>query len=185
MEFLKDVVCFFNEPIWGTVGNLFTAIGFISTVVAIIRFFHNRKISNWQENVSIKDYPPDYDVESTEKSPIYSKLWNDPPNPFETVIVFKPVGTVISKLKVIELDINEKPVKTIEIFKNITPVDSICFRIERAENISSYKIRWYSEFGEYSEHYFTTNRRNGNSTVEGSCYKATFLSTIRRIFGFR
>ncbi len=189
MEFLKDIfkdaICFFDEPIWGTIGNFFTAFGFISTLVAIIRYFHNRKIPNWQDNVSIKDYPPDYDVESTEKSPIYSKLWSDLPNPYETIIIFKPIGTVIPKMKVIKLDIEEKPEKTIEVFKNITPDDSICFRIERAECIPSYKIRWYSEFGEFSEHFFDENCRNGINTVDGACYKATILSTIRRIIGFR
>ncbi len=189
MELLKDILTnvngLFSGPIWGTIGNFFTSVGIISTVISIIRYMYNSKLPNWQDNVSIKDYPSDYDVELSEKKPIYSTLWIDRLDSVGTVIVFKPVGTVIPKLKVIKLDINEKPVKTIEIFKHITPNESICFRIERAENMSLYKIRWYSEFGEYSEHYFNENRRNGNNAIAGACYKTTFFSTIRRIFGFR
>lgn len=184
-DILRNVIGFFGEPIWETIGNCFTAVGVISTFVAIIRFFHNRKIPNWQDNVSIKDYPSNYDVDSREKNPVYSILWDDTPNSIAPIIVFKPIGTVISTLKVIKLGIGEKPVETIEKFKHTTPNDSICFRIERAENMSLYKIRWYSEFGEYSEYYFNENRRNGKNAISGACYKATFFSTIRRIFGFR
>lgn len=185
MEYLKILIKLFEESFWGTVGNIFTAVGIISSVIAVIRFAHNSRIINWQENVSIQDYPFDYDVESHEKNAIYSKLWTETPDEYMSTIIFKPKSTVISKLEVISLDTDGKALKKIDVFKKISPDDSVCFRIERAECIPLYKLRWYADFGEYSEHYFDENRRNGRNEVEGTCYKATFFSVIRRIFGFK
>ena len=72
-----------------------------------------------------------------------------------------------------------------ETFKNLTPEDSLCFRLERTECIPKYKIRWYSDYGEYSEHYFHENLRNGITEVNGAVYYATLFSVIRKILGLK
>lgn len=182
MECLNIFLSFFMEPYWEVIGNILTAVGVISPVIIVVRFIHNNRNKKWQDNVSIQDHPSDYDVELSEKNAIYSSIWTETPNPCMSTIIFKPIGTVISKLKVMSLDMDGKA-KKIEVFKKITPDDSICFRIERAECMPKFKLRWYTDFGDYSEHYFTENGRNGINSVEGACYKATFLSLVRRAFG--
>lgn len=57
------ILQFFNSPYWAPISNVFTAIGVISVILAIIRFVHNRRRKEWKSNVFIQDYPTDYDVE--------------------------------------------------------------------------------------------------------------------------
>ena len=59
------------------VRNIFTAIGVISVILAIVRFVHNRRRKEWKSNVSIQDYPTDYDVEMECRNAIYSKIWTE------------------------------------------------------------------------------------------------------------
>lgn len=185
MIYLNIFYKFFTDPSWDAVGNFFTLIGIISPIIAIFRFVHNSRIKNWQDNVSIQDYPSDYDVELNEKNAIYSKIWTETPDTCISTIIFKPKNTIISKLEIISLDMDGKATGIVDTFKKISPDDSICFRIKRAENIPLYKLKWYADFGEYSEYCFDENRRNGDNEVKGTCYKATFFSIVRRIIGFR
>ena len=170
---------------WEVAGNILTVIGAISLFVALIRFVHNSRLKKWSDNVSIRDYPYNFDVEMAEHNAIYSGIWTDEPTEYMSTIVFKPVGCVISKLKVISLNEEGQINGTIEVYKNLTPNDAVCFRIERAECIPPFKIKWYSDFGEYSEHFFSDNMRNGINSVDGTIYHATALSTIRRVLGLK
>ena len=56
---------------------VFTAIGVISVILAIVRFVHKRRRKEWKSNVSIQDYPTDYDVEMECRNAIYSKIWTE------------------------------------------------------------------------------------------------------------
>lgn len=170
---------------WDTVGNILTVIGVISLIVAFIRFIHNCRLKKWSNNVSIQDYPFDFDVEMAEHNAIYSDVWTNEPTEYMSTIVFKPVGCVVPKLKVISLNEEGQRKKTVKVYKNLTPNDAVCFRIERAECIPLFKIKWYSDFGEYSEHFFSDNMRNGINGIDGAVYHATVLSTIRRILGLK
>lgn len=73
----------------------------------------------------------------------------------------------------------------IDTFRDLTPEDAVCFRLERAECIPRYKIRWYSEYGEYAEHEFSDNLRNGINTVDGIEYHINFVSVLRRALDLR
>ena len=55
------ILQFFNSPYWAPISNVFTAIGVISVILAIVRFVHNRRRKEWKSNVSIQDYPTDYE----------------------------------------------------------------------------------------------------------------------------
>lgn len=180
---LESLVEFFQGSFWNTIGNIFTAIGVLSTFFSIIRFIHNARKKRWNGNVSIKDYPADYDVEMEFRNTIYSKVWEESDSLGIATIVFRPIDCVIPKLKVIQLDENGKSGCIVETFHNLTPDDAVCFRLERAECIARYKIRWYSDFGEYSEHFFQDNLRNGINTVNGAEYHTSFLSAIRKALG--
>lgn len=179
------IVQFFSLNYWSAVGNFFTAVGILSTILAIIRFIHENHLDEWKGNISIKDYPSTYDIESNFKDAEYSKIWSNDPSDFNVIIVFQPVDCIIRKLKVIKLDENMKKVKTIETFKNITPDDAICFCTERAETIPRYKIRWYTDYGKYADHFFSENRRNGINDITGEKYHASFASILRKTIGLR
>ena len=84
---MPDYIYSFQFSILGTISNVFTAIGVISVILAIIRFVHNRRRKEWKSNVSIQDYPTDYDVEMECRNAIYSKIWTE-----ETT-----VGLVVAK----------------------------------------------------------------------------------------
>ena len=71
------ILQFFNSPYWAPISNVFTAIVVISVILAIVRFEHNRRRKEWKSNVSIQDYPTDYDVEMECRNAIYSKIWTE------------------------------------------------------------------------------------------------------------
>ena len=73
------ILQFFNSSYWALISNVFTAIGVISVILAIVRFVHNRRRKEWKSNVSIQDYPTDYDVEMECRNAIYSKIWTEEP----------------------------------------------------------------------------------------------------------
>lgn len=179
-----EVVTFFELPIWDALENLFTCIGVFSVLWAGVQFIHNTRLKTWKSNFSITDFPGDYDVEQNELNAIYTKLWSEEDDYLST-IVFKPVDCVIPKMKVIELNEEGKKKRNLETFRNLTPEDSVCFRLERCECIPKYKIRWYADYGEYCEHYFHENLRNGITEVAGAVYYATPLSVIRKILGLK
>lgn len=154
-------------------------------LVTIVRFVHNRRRKEWKSNVSIQDYPTDYDVEMECRNAIYSKIWTEEPTVGISTIVFRPVDCVIPKLEVYGFDSNGKKDGVIESFSDLTPEDAVCFRLERAGCIPQYKIRWYSEYGEYAEHVFSDNLRNGINTVDGIEYRINFVSVLRRALDLR
>lgn len=86
------ILQFFNSSYWALISNVFTAIGVISVILAIVRFVHNRRRKEWKSNVSIQDYPTDYDVEMECRNAIYSKIWTEEPTVGISTIVFRPVG---------------------------------------------------------------------------------------------
>lgn len=179
------ILAFFESETWTFIGNFFTFVGIISTVFTIVRFFHNCKQKEWSDNVEINDYDSNYDIECNEKSPIYSKVW-DEKSPYAGVIVFKPTNCIIPKLEILQLNPeNEKPLKTIERFKNISPETPICIKVERAECIPKYRLRWYSDYGEYYDYDLTENRRNGINNIVGVVYKKNIFTTIRKIFEWK
>lgn len=104
IECWNYISIFFSAPFFEPIGNFFTVIGILGSIIAVLRFAHNSRIENWQDNVSIQDYPADYDVELFEKNAIYSKIWTETPDAYMSTVVFKPKGMVISKLMVIKLD---------------------------------------------------------------------------------
>lgn len=179
------ILQFFNSSYWALISNVFTAIGVISVILAIVRFVHNRRRKEWKSNVSIQDYSTDYDVEMECRNAIYSKVWTEEPTVGISTIVFRPVDCVIPKLEVYGFDSNGKKDGVIESFSDLTPEDAVCFRLERAECIPQYKIRWYSEYGEYAEHVFSDNLRNGINTVDGIEYRINFVSVLRRALDLR
>ena len=183
-SFVENITIFFEHSIWNILGNLFTFIGVLSSVLAVIQFVHNSKLKTWKNNFCIKDFPADYDVEQNVLNAIYTKLWCEP-DEYLTTIIFTPVDCVISKVELIELDLEGKTKKVIETFENLTPEDSLCFRLERYECIPKYKIKWYSDYGEYCEHYFHENGRNGITEVNGAVYHATPMSVIKKILGLQ
>ena len=171
---------------WDVLTNFFTFLGVMGVGITIIRFIYNKRKRYWYSNVEIHDYAYNYDPEEKEYHAIYSKIWDDAPSEYMVTVVFKPIDCIITKLKVMSIDeTTGKLSKTIEKFTNLTPNDAVCFRLVRAECIPCIKLRWYSEFGEYSEHVFLENMRNGINDVNGTEYHPTFLSIIRQILGFR
>ena len=177
---------FFESETWTSIGNFFTFIGVVSTIFAFVRFFYNCKKKEWRDNVEINDYDNDYDVEKNEKSPIYSKqLWNEE-STYAGIIVFKPTNCIISKLEIIQLNPETgKPEKTIETFKNISPETPVCIKTERAESASQYRLRWYSDYGEYYDYDLMENGRNGDNSIVGVIYKKNIITTIRKFFGMK
>ena len=181
----EEIIKFFSLSYWNVIGNIFTAIGILSTIFMIIRFFHENGLKEWKCNVSIEDYPANYDIESNFKDARCSKVWTNPPSDYDVIIVFQPVDCIIRKLEVIRLDTNGLKIDTLENFRNITPEEAICFRTERSECSPRYKIRWYSDYGEYAEYSFAENCRNGITRITGRTYHTTPVSFLRKAFGLR
>jgi len=121
------ILQFFNSSYWALISNVFTAIGVISVILAIVRFVHNRRRKEWKSNVSIQDYPTDYDVEMECRNAIYSKIWTEEPTVGISTIVFRPVDCVIPKLEVYGFDSNGKKDGVIESFSDLTPEDAVVF----------------------------------------------------------
>ena len=142
-------------------------------------------VKNGKVNVSIQDYSTDYDVEMEMSECDLFEIWTEEPTVGISTIVFRPVDCVIPKLEVYGFDSNGKKDGVIESFSDLTPEDAVCFRLERAECIPQYKIRWYSEYGEYAEHVFSDNLRNGINTVDGIEYRINFVSVLRRALDLR
>ncbi len=42
------ILQFFNSSYWALISNVFTAIGVISVILAIVRFVHNRRRKEWK-----------------------------------------------------------------------------------------------------------------------------------------
>ncbi len=186
MNYIEGLNKFFSDPIWDVISNLFTFLGILGVGITIFRFIHNKRKRHWHSNIEIHDYSYNYDPEEKEYNAIYSKIWDDTPSEYMVTIVFKPIDCIIPKLKVMSIDeTTGKSANTIEIFTDLTPNDAVCFRLERAECIPRVKLRWYSDFGEYSEHDFSENLRNGINDVNGTEYHSTFISIIRQALGFR
>lgn len=181
---LNTVLCSCISVI-GIIENILSVIGAISLVLTVIRCIYNCTRTTWDENIDIKDYPPNYDFSDFRTPPTHSeKLW-DSSSPHAPIIVFTPINCVISKLKVIALDENEQEAQTIETFKKITPDHPVCFRIERAECLTRYKLKWYSSFGRWSEHLLNENGFSGINSIHGAPYHYTALSFIRLTLGFK
>lgn len=177
-------VKFLESSIWNPIGNFFAFFGIISAIFFLVRARHNSKIKEWNDNISIKDYGADYDLEKTEKSPIYSKIWDDESS-FSKIIVFKPVNCIIPKFKVMQVNPLNLKRKTIEAFKDISPETPFCIKVERAETIPSYCLRWYSDYGEYYDYEITENGRNGINTIEGVIYNKNIITRIRRLLEWK
>ena len=179
---MDKIYAFLASNLWDYVANIFTIYGIISVVFSIIRYFNNGKFEEWRGNISITDFEKDYDIEGLARRVIYSEILDDN-SEYATTIVFSPVNCVVNKLKVIKLNSEGKEESTVEEFKKLTPETPVCFKIERAECIPKYKLRWYIEFGEYCEYQFIENRRNGINEISGSIYKKNFLSKIKKSLG--
>lgn len=180
-----DIVNFFNSPQWTPIGNFFTFLGIISPIFLFFRFLHNCKHKEWKDNVAIYNYDNDYDVEANEMSPIYSKVW-DEQSPYAGIIVFKPSNCIITKLEIILLNLEtQKAERVIETFKNVSPDTPVCLKIERAEALPQYRLRWYSDYGEYYDYNLEENRRTGINDITGVIYKNNFITTIRKLFEWK
>ena len=172
---------------WDLIEKALAAVGVVGIVVSIFRLIFTLKRVTWVSNVSIEDYPLDYDEESTEKNPESITLMDE-----ECVqcgcgntVVFKPVECIIPQLKIIELNSKGRKKRVYKTYKNVTPETPKCFRIIRTLSIPRYKLRWYCEYGEYGEHFFSMNGRNGNNSVGGCIYHKTIWSIIRRILDLK
>lgn len=182
----EQVLDLFQWNGWGIIENIFTAIGIASVIITIVRFIHERCRKEWKGNISIEDYSADCNVEELYKSPIYSSIWTNEPLSCMSTIVFRPVDCAIPKVKIYILDSKgEKYKREKKVYKNLTPESPLCFRIERAERLPRVKIRWYSDYGEYAEHFFEDNCRNEIDKVIGVEYHNSLVSILRRIFGLR
>jgi len=164
-----------------------TILGAISFLLAIIRYIYFKNHKVWRNDVEISVNSLAYDVETIEKNAIYSSLWHD--SDYDKIIVFNPKETIIKKIVLQEVKPkNSKSLKlrckNLEKYKNITPNDSVCFRTELAEILPKYRIKWYSDYGEYCTWDFSDNLRNGIVGSGGFVYKTNIISLIRKIFGF-
>ena len=169
---------------WETIETILAFFGFAGIILSAFRLIFALKKQTWRTDVRIADYPNDYNAEDNEQFPIFSKVCCSH-DPYSNIIIFKPIDCIISCLEVKEVTSTCKPGKTVEVFKDITPEDSVCFSVVRAETIPSHMLRWYSEYGEYGEHYFGANLRNGINGIEGYKYQKTLLSIIRKMLDIR
>ena len=186
MDWFKDIWSFFNSDNWSVLGNVLMLIGIIAPVFTIPRFIHNNKVKKWVNNVSIKDYDSDFDPSFLAKNVLFSKVNEER----GATVIFRATGDIIPKLKVYQVNFDCKRSccktgKCIERFSNITPETAICFRADLAEGIPRYKLRWYNHYGDYTEWEFAYNGYNGIHYIEGTVYKSTFLSFIRKSIGWQ
>ena len=184
MIFINEIL---NAPmwgwsIWGKLDATLNVIAVVSIILAIIRYFNNRKKKVWNADVRITDHDLDYDYELDEKHPIFTTIC--PPSEYGVLVKFKPVNCVVRKMEIIRLDQEGKPKHVLKQFRNITPDTPICFNMERAELIPKYRIKWYLDFGEYCVHDLRENLRNGNNDVEGAICQQNAISKIKKILGF-
>ena len=156
--------------------------GGISLLLCVLRFFHNRKMVSWTDSAIIKDYDPEYDFEMAEKNPIYAKIAR--PTEYTALVMFKPQNCVIKKLEIIRLRQNGKVKRIAETYRNLSPETPVFFHVERAECITRYKLKWYLDFGDYCEYELVENGRNGINDSEGAVYHSTWISNLRKAFGF-
>lgn len=170
---------------WEHISTVMTVIGFFSIFLAILRFVYDSRQVTWKSNINIRCESYNYEVEDKILNPIYSSVWTNNPSKYESTIVFNPVDCVISKLKVIKYDENGKHGKIIKTYRNLTPTDAVCFRTELAECLPHYSLKWYSDYGEYCEFFFSGNWRNGINNRYGAVYHSTIWSTLRRIIGLK
>ena len=169
-------------PIWSILDTILNVIALASIFLAVLRYFNNRNKKVWNADVLITDHELDYDYEQDEKNPRFTTIC--PPPEYGVLIKFKPVNCVVRKMEIIRLDQEGKPKHVLKRFKNLTPDTPVCFKMERAEVIPRYRIKWYLDFGEYCIHDLSENLRNGNNNVEGAICQQTVLSKIRKTLGF-
>lgn len=182
---LNKILSFFSSPKWTLIGNGFTLLGIISPIFICIRFLHNCKQNEWNDNIAINVYDSNYKVEISETAPIISGIW-DEESPYASVIVFKPTNCVIRKLKIIQLNPEtEKPLRTIKCFKNISPETPVCIKTEMADCIPQYRLRWYSDYGEYYDYDLIENSRNGINSISGVVYKKNIFTAIRKFLEWK
>lgn len=162
--------------------GILSITGGASLLLCVVRFFHNRKMVSWTDSAIIKDFNAEYDYEMEEKSPIYAKISRS--NEYTSLVMFKPVNCVIRKLEIIRLRQNSKETRIRKIYHDLTPETPVFFHVERAECITRYKLKWYLDFGDYCEYEIVENCRNGINDSEGAVYYSTWISNIRKAFGF-
>ena len=172
---------------WEVSERVLAIWGVISIAIIIIRFFYSLFQKSWISNVEITDHPGDYEVEDEIKDAIISPVWIYEPEDceFSVTIVFKALDCIIPRLDIWKLDNEGYPAKRIVSYHDVTPDQAICFRLVRSECIPQFMIKWYSDYGEYGVHYFCENGRNGINNIEGTLYKKTFISIVRRILGLK
>lgn len=174
-----------NTGWFATVGGFFDSIltvtGICSLILSFIRIIHNCMVKNWSHNVTIQDYDPDYDYEMKQKNPYYAKICRK--TQYTSLIVFRPVDCIIRKMQIIRLDNEGRKKRVAKTFRNLTPETPVCFHAERAECIPRYKIRWYTDFGEYCEHILEENCRNGINDLEGAQIHTSWISFVRKALG--
>lgn len=168
---------------WAYVETALAFWGAVGIIAAIIRYIHSIRSIEWREDVVITEHCyPEYDVVDA----VYSITMHGESDAVEEnipITTFTAKGTVISKLKLIELDNNGRSIRVVEVFKKISPDQAVCFRIMKQECCAYYKLRWYSTYGDVGEYYFLENRRNGINDVGGLRYRKTIFSIIRRFIG--
>lgn len=171
-----------GEALLSLIDVILSITGGISLLLCVVRFFHNRKMVSWADSAIIKDYDPEYDFEMEEKNPIYAKIAR--PTEYTSLVMFKPQNCVIRKLEIIRLRQNGKVKRIAETYHNLSPETPVFFHIERAECITRYKLKWYLDFGDYCEYELVENGRNGINDSEGAVYHSTWISNLRKAFGF-
>lgn len=183
MGFLNEIInsSIWEWDVWGKLDTALNVIALISIFLGILRYINNRNKQVWRNDVSITEHDRNYDYERYEKEPIYTKICL--PTEYCVLIKFKPVNCIVRKMEIIRLNTEGKKQYVLKKFENLTPDTPVCFLVERAELIPRYRIKWYSDFGEYCVHDLSENLRNGNNTVEGAIYHQTWLSRIRKILG--
>lgn len=169
---------------WESFETILAFFGVLGIASSAFRLFFALKKHSWRTDVRITDYPNDYNAEDNEQFPCFSKICCSH-DPYRNIIIFKPINCIIPRLEVKEVSSSCKPGKTVEVFKDISPEESICFSVVRAETIPSHMLRWYSEYGEFGEHYFGANLRNGINGIEGYKYQKTLLSVIRKMLDIK
>lgn len=181
---MKEISTFLSWTGWNTITNLFTVLGFVSTLLTVIRIIHNNKIPEWNTSVEIKCYPSTFDFLEKYPEPIISSLQN---LQAQTKIIFRPVNCIIRRVELYRIlpCPGQDKLLMIETHKNVSPDTPICFQVDLGELEADYMLRWYIDFGKYSEYYFQENLLNGINDKNGFVYRSNFISMLKRAIGMR
>jgi len=183
------------ENLWELVNNALAVVGLFSLILTAVRvvwaFFSGG--SEWVDNITIEEYPPDTDFEDAARFPgMYPQFYTPlPESRYACPNLVRPQNTilrhVVLKRPILPENFDGAAVKYREVktFAQVSPDAPLCLFLERTEVMPGYMLEWRTLYGGRARYYFHENRRNGDNSLHGVQYSYGFWARIRKILDLK